>query len=244
MNGIRFVLLAVACVGLAPACSQGPVDERPEPPTRGAPAAVTARPPVAIAHDEDDPVDCPCKHDSEAQAEPEAPLVEVAIGHSPVRGAARAAATVIVFSDYQCPYCAKAEKTIRALEERYGSDLRIVFKNLALPMHADARLAAKAGLAADRQGKFWEYHDALFEHQVELDRASLERYAEDLGLDMRRFRADLDSESVEAQLAEDAAEADRLGVRGTPTFFVNGRRITGAQPLDVFRGYVDAALPR
>src|SRR6185295_8877764 len=185
MNGIRFVLLAVAAVGLAPACSQGPVDD-PAEPARGTAAAVTARaraaarPPVAVAPDGDDEGGCPCKHDSEAQAEAEPPVVEVAIGHSPVRGGARAAATVIVFSDYQCPYCAKAEKTIHALEERYGSDLRVVFKNLALPMHADARVAAKAALAANRQGKFWQYHDALFEHQVELDRASLERYAEDL----------------------------------------------------------------
>jgi protein-disulfide isomerase len=171
-------------------------------------------------------------------------IEDVQVGSSPVRGRAEAPVTVVVFTDYECPFCAKAEVTLRAVEAQYGRDVRVVWKNHPLPMHEDAPLAAKAALAAHEQGKFLEYHDALFAHQKELDRASLERHAEDLGLDMVKFRAALDGERIAAQVAADSADASRLGVAGTPTFFVNGRRLIGARPLADFRSAIDESLER
>lgn len=120
--------------------------------------------------------------------------------------------------------------------------IRFVFKNSPLPFHEHARLAAKASLVANEQGKFWEYHDALYAHQRDLGRASLERYAEDLGLDLRRFRAALDDARPDAVVEADITEAHRLELEGTPSFFVNGRFVQGAQPLAAFRAKVDQAL--
>jgi protein-disulfide isomerase len=171
-------------------------------------------------------------------------IEDVQVGSSPAKGRADAPVTVVVFTDYECPFCKKAEATLRAIESQYGRDVRLVWKNHPLPFHNGARLAAQAALAAHEQGKFWEYHEALFAHQREIDRASLERYAEDLGLDMDKFRTAIDSERIEAQVAADSADASRLGVAGTPTFFVNGRRVIGARPLADFQSAVDEALER
>jgi protein-disulfide isomerase len=150
---------------------------------------------------------------------------------APSRGPASASINVVLFSDYQCPFCARAEPIIRSLEQAHPGDVRVVFKNMPLPMHEHAWLAAKAAVAAGEQGKYWEYHDALFAHPNALDRASLERYAADLGLDSRRFANDLDDPSIDARVKADVADADALGVKGTPTLFVNGHRVVGAQPL-------------
>jgi protein-disulfide isomerase len=167
---------------------------------------------------------------------------DVSAGAAPLKGPASAKVTVIVFSDFECPFCKKAEDTLRELEQQYPGQLRIAFRNQPLPFHQHARLAAKAALAAGEQGKFWEYHDALFTHQDALDRAALERYAGDLGLDLRRFRSALDEDTLDAAIGADTDEASRLRVQGTPTFFVNGRRIMGAQPLRVFREAIDLAI--
>jgi protein-disulfide isomerase len=153
---------------------------------------------------------------------------------APARGSVDAPITVVMFSDFECPFSRKAEATIHAVEAAHPGDVRVVFKNLPLPMHDNARIAAKAALAADAQGRFWAMHDALFGHQHVLDRASIDGYAKDLGLDVARFDRDLDDPKTEARVAQDEADADALQVKGTPTFFVNGRRITGAQPKEVF----------
>lgn len=167
---------------------------------------------------------------------------EIKVGASPSRGPEAAPVTVVVFSDFQCPFCRKAEATIRELEAAYPGKIRYVWKNHPLPFHEHAHLAAKAALAAAEQGMFWQYQQALFAHQDALDRASLERHAEALGLDTRRFHADLEDPRLDAQVDADDAEADRLQVKGTPTFFINGRRIAGAQPLAKLRVPVDEAL--
>jgi protein-disulfide isomerase len=167
---------------------------------------------------------------------------DVRAGASPTRGPHDAPVTVIVFSDFQCPFCSKAESTIKELEEDYPGKVRFVFKNNPMHFHKSARLAAKAALAANEQGRFWDYHDALFTHQAALDPASLERYASDLGLDLARFRAAMSSEALDAAISADMAEAQRLSIRGTPTFFVNGRRVIGAQKIEAFRPLVDQAL--
>jgi protein-disulfide isomerase len=170
------------------------------------------------------------------------PRVDVRIDGAPIRGFARAPVTVVVFADFECPFCTRIQPTLRDLESAYPGKVRIAFKHHPLPMHEHARMASKAALAAQAQGKFWEYQDALFAHQTALDRASLERYARDVGLDMTRFARDLDGTDLDARIAADETDARALGANGTPTVFVNGRRVTGAQPLAVFKAAVDRAL--
>jgi protein-disulfide isomerase len=182
---------------------------------------------------------CNC---DEAKAPASDQIEDVSTGAAPVRGPANAKVTIVIFSDFQCPFCSKVEGTLRAIEEQYRGKVRFAFRNNPLPFHEHARLAAKAALAAGEQGRFWEYHDTLFAHQDALTRPALERYAADLGLDLPRFRSALDEGVLDAALEADADDAGRLHIQGTPTFFVNGRRIIGAQPLEVFREAVDKAL--
>jgi protein-disulfide isomerase len=165
-------------------------------------------------------------------------------GEAPSLGRADAKVTVEVWSDFQCPFCARGAATVKQLREKYGDQVRIVFRHQPLPMHANARLAAAASMAAHEQGKFWEFHDLLFANQGSLDRASLEALAGKLQLDPERFRRALDSSTWRTYVETDAAEAQRRGVKGTPTFFVNGKAIIGAQPLSVFAEAIDAQLQR
>jgi protein-disulfide isomerase len=207
-------------------------------------AALPGRPPAAVAKADGDEPKCDhCDHCDNKEAEADEDRVEtIAVGASPTRGAASAPVTIVVFSDFQCPFCSKSEDTLKQVEAAYPGKIRYVFKNNPLPFHEHARLAAKAALAANEQGKFWEFHDALYAHQHDLDRASLERYAEDLGLDLRRFRAALDDARLDTVVEADVTEAHRLDVQGTPSFFVNGHIIRGALPLAAFRAKVDQAL--
>jgi protein-disulfide isomerase len=210
-----------------------------------APAAKAAPPGEAAAANKDcdaPGADCGCKREPDADDTAIPPVEEVSPGAAPVRGPDRAPLTVIAFSDFECPFCARSEATLRAIEQEYRGRVRFAFKNQPLPFHEHARLAAKAALAAGEQGKFWEYHDALFAHQDALEPAALERYAEGLGLDLPQFRQALASDRLDEALVADAAEAAKLGVTGTPTFFVNGRRIRGAQPIAKFRALAEAAL--
>lgn len=169
-----------------------------------------------------------------------AAVEQVPTAGSPSRGAVRAAITVVEFADYQCPFCVRAESILHAVEQAHPGAVRVVFKDLPLPFHDHARLMARAAYAAGAQGRFWEMHDRLFA-MATAERSDLDRVAGDLGLDVARFDRDLDSPAAEAHVASDESDAKTLGVKGTPTFFVNGHRLIGAQPADVFERAV--ALP-
>jgi protein-disulfide isomerase len=157
----------------------------------------------------------------------------VPVDGAPSRGPAQASITIVEFADYQCPFCVRAEASIHAVEHAHPGDVRLIFKNLPLPMHEQAHIMAKAALAANEQGRFWEMHDRLFGLRGAVDRPVLDGLAKDLGLDLRKFDRDLDDPSLDARVDADAADAASLDVKGTPTFFVNGRRIKGAQPIAV-----------
>jgi protein-disulfide isomerase len=176
-----------------------------------------------------------------AQAEQ---VQDIQLGDAPTRGPKSAAVTVVIFSDFECPFCGRVVPTLHQLEEQYKGKLRLAFKHQPLGFHANAKPAAMASMAAHEQGKFWEYHDKLFANQRALDRASLERYAQELGLDMNRFKAAMDSNKYDALVSADMAEAGRLGVEGTPTFFVNGRKLVGAVPIDAFKSLIDEELKK
>ena len=169
-------------------------------------------------------------------------VVDVGLDGAPARGASRAPVTIALFSDFECPYCVKAEATLRTLEAAYPGKVKIAFRHRPLPMHEHARIAAKASVAAEAQGRFWEYHDVLVAHRDALDRVSLQGYARTLGLDLARFGRDMDDPRTEARISADEKQAAKLHVEGTPTAFVNGRRIVGAQPIAVYRDAIDRAL--
>ena len=162
---------------------------------------------------------------------------------SPAKGGpAGAAVTLVEFSDFQCPFCSRVTGTLDQIEKAYGDKVRIVFKHLPLRMHSRAPLAHAASEAANRQGKFWPMHDRIFANQRELSEAKYLEYAQEIGLDVGRFKKDMASTSVKARVDADAAEAAALGVTGTPGFFVNGYFLSGAKPFSEFKRVIDAQL--
>ncbi|MCI0573808.1 MAG: DsbA family protein [Myxococcaceae bacterium] len=177
-----------------------------------------------------------------AAAEPR--FVKVDVGQAPLKGKKTAPITIVAYSDFQCPFCSRAVPTLKELETRYGDKVQIAFKHLPLGFHANAKPAAEASMAAHEQGKFWEYHDKLFANQRQLDRASLEKYAQELGLNMAKFKAALDSGKFASYVDTDAREANSVGATGTPTFVINGRMLVGAQPVDAFARVIDEELSK
>jgi len=162
-----------------------------------------------------------------------------------IRGSEDAPVTFVEYGDYQCPYCGLAEVIIRELLESFGDDLRYVWRNLPLnDVHPNAQMAAEAAEAAGAQGKFWEMHDKLIDHQDELSPRDLGRYAEELDLDMNRFRDELRRHEHAERIAEDVGTADASGVAGTPTFFINGRRHHGSYDAEILAREVRAARAR
>ncbi|MGB1274201.1 MAG: DsbA family protein, partial [Nannocystaceae bacterium] len=158
------------------------------------------------------------------------------------KGAAEPLVTIVEFSDYQCPYCSKFTKNLEELvaDPAYKDDVRIVFKHYPLPMHKDANPGSQASLAAGAQGKFWEYHDLLFANQRKMDRAALEGYAEQVGIDVEAFKKALDSGEFKAQVQADMKQGQQFGVRGTPSFFLNGKWQRGApRSIDGLKKLVD-----
>ncbi|AKI98454.1 protein-disulfide isomerase [Archangium gephyra] len=181
---------------------------------------------------------CPKGHVPQA-AEPRAATPR---REAPGQGPADAKVTVEVWSDFQCPFCAKGGATLKQLREKYGDRIRIVFRHMPLPFHENARLAAAASMAAAEQGRFWEFHDALFQQQTELDRKSLEKLAKKLKLDVERFQRALDSGAYDNYLEAEVTEARQRGVSGTPTFFINDTALVGARPVEQFIEAIDAEL--
>lgn len=155
----------------------------------------------------------------------------VEVGFDHIRGPVDARYTLVEFADFECPFCARTTGVADELRERFGDDLRYVFRHLPLTdVHPHAELAARAAVAADLQGRFWDMHDILFQHQDQLEYEDLAGYAAEIGLDVERFLRDLSSERVAARVQADVADAAASGARGTPTFFVNGVRHVG--PFD------------
>jgi protein-disulfide isomerase len=163
---------------------------------------------------------------------------------SPRMGAKKPKLAVVEFSDFQCPFCARVVPTLNQIVKEYGDEVEVVFKHLPLAMHSKAPAAHAAAEAAHRQGKFWEMHNLIFENPRELTQAKYEEYAQQLGLDVDRFRKDAASPEVKKKVADDAAEAARLGVTGTPGFFVNGRFLSGAKPFNSFKQLIDEELKK
>ncbi len=169
---------------------------------------------------------------------------DVSVGESPSQGDAKAPVTIVEWSDFQCPFCKRVSPTLAQIREEYGDQVRFVFKHMPLSIHPQAAGAHAAAEAAHRQGKFWEMHDLIFENQRNLEVSTLEGYATALGLDMDRYRSDVEDEEIAARIRADLQQAQKLGVTGTPSFFINGRYLSGAQPFANFKRYIDEALEK
>lgn len=174
-------------------------------------------------------------------------VYDVPVGKSPVLGPATAKVTIVEFADFQCPFCKRVDPTLAQLRETYGDKIRIVWKNLPLSFHKNAAPAAELAMEARAQKGdkgFWAAHDLLFKNQTELGQRDLEAYAAQLGLDVSKARRAILNETHKAEIAEDERLASELDAKGTPHFFVNGRRVAGAQPLDKFKAMIDRELAR
>jgi protein-disulfide isomerase len=185
----------------------------------------------------------PEKKPARRQPDPNA-VYKVPVGTAAVKGPADALVTIVEFSDFQCPFCNRVTPTLKKIEEEYGKDVRVAFKHNALPFHKNAQLAAEAAIAAREQGKFWEFHDKLFANQKALQREDLEKYAKEIGLNVSKFKAALDDNRHKAETEADQKLARSLGASGTPSFFINGRNLRGAQPYEAFKKVIDEELKK
>ena len=168
----------------------------------------------------------------------------IEVGHSPSRGKPDAPVTMVLFADYQCPFSARLAPTLSALVAAYPQEVRLVAKNLPLPFHEAAGLAAEAAMAANEQGKFWQMHDRLFANQNKLDPKGLEEHARAIGVDVGKFRAALESGKFRKEVEAEAKLAAAAGINGTPAVYVNGTALSGAQPIEAFRKRIDEELVR
>jgi protein-disulfide isomerase len=178
---------------------------------------------------------------------PPPPVVRVAVSTdgAPFRGAAEASVTLVEFSDFHCPYCRRVQAVLAQLLQRFPGKVKLVYRDYPLEsLHPDARRAAEAARCAQDQGKFWEYHDVLFGSAPTGELEELRRHAERLALDGSTFERCLSTGVHRATVQRDIDEASRLGVTGTPAFFVNGRELHGAQPLEAFVRIVEEELAR
>ncbi|MGA3189506.1 MAG: thioredoxin domain-containing protein [Bryobacteraceae bacterium] len=153
--------------------------------------------------------------------------VKLSVAGAPFKGPADAKVTIVEFSDFQCPYCAKAAVEAAQVVQRFPKDVKLVFKQFPLEDHSQAALAAEASLAAQAQGKFWQMHDKMYANFRQIDRARILSWAAEIGLDMNRFRAELDAHKYAARVKAEEEEGETAGVEGTPTFYINGQKFNG-----------------
>ena len=168
--------------------------------------------------------------------------VAIPTAGAPVLGPQAARITIVEFSDFQCPYCAAAVPQINAILKAYPSQVKLIFKQFPLEIHSQADLAAAAAVAAQKQGKFWALHDAMFANRNDLSRTNLLLLAKQAGLDMKRFETDIDSTEVRETVVRDVQDGNRAGVEGTPTIFINGQRYNGPITMDTLKPILDAEL--
>ncbi len=162
----------------------------------------------------------------------------------PVKGSKVAPIQIVEYSDFQCPYCSRVNPTLAQVQETYGDKVAIAFRNYPLPMHKDAPRAGAAGYCAQDQGKFWEFHDVLFENQRAQTDDDLKKYAAEVGLAAADFEACLTSNKYAERVEADRLSGEMVGVSGTPAFFINGVFVNGARPFEAFAEVIDEEIAR
>lgn len=173
----------------------------------------------------------------------EKPRIQVpASGNEPFFGSKNAKVVIHEFSDFQCPFCARAAEVVQQIKTEYGERVKIVFRHFPLSFHPEGNPAAVASLCAGKQGKFWEMHDLLFQNQSALSSDNYKKWAKDLKLDEAAFNTCFDNKETQAAVDADMKVAETLGVNSTPTFFVNGKKVSGALPFSQFKAMIDEEL--
>lgn len=169
---------------------------------------------------------------------------EIDIATAPVRGTATAPVTIVEYSDFHCPFCRRVQPTLAALLEKYPGKVRLVYKHLPLDgLHPQARRVSEAAWCAGKQDKFWGFHDAVYaDSSSEGSDATLARYATAAGLDTAAFTSCLANPETKAAIQRDVAQGEALGLNSTPGFFVNGREVRGAQPIEAFEAIIEEEL--
>ncbi len=166
----------------------------------------------------------------------------ITIEGAPVLGDADAVITIVEFTDYQCPFCARAHKTMKKILKTYSGKVKLVQKQFPLPFHQNAKPAALAALCANEQKSYQKYTELLWENQRELDKKDLFNYAKRARLKMGPFKKCFNKERYLSQIEAEIKEGKKQGVRGTPTFIINGQSVSGARPYEYFKGIIDAEL--
>lgn len=168
-------------------------------------------------------------------------VAEIDITGSPEKGPADAPVTMVLFTDFECPYCSKIVPLLDQVLEKNSQTVKLVFKNKPLNFHKMAQPSARAALAAHEQGKFWEFHDRLFSAQNSLSKETFYKIARDLNLDIEKFEQDMASPKIQAQINKDLMASEKAGVSGTPTVFINGRLLKERSPAG-FQAIIDDEL--
>lgn len=182
-------------------------------------------------------------HDGGGLKEPTSARVAVKVDEAFSRGPKDARVTIVEFSDFHCPFCRRAVSTMRQVIEKYTNQVKWVYRDFPMPsLHPQAPKAAEAARCAGEQGRFWEYHDLLFDSKPQTTTADFKRLAEALKLESKTFAECLDTGRYQAAVQSDIQEGTRLGVSGTPTFYINGRILVGAQPLETFEKIIESEL--
>ena len=176
---------------------------------------------------------------------PNKAIFDVKLGEGPLLGKKSAPVTVVEFSDFQCPYCAKGSQIIHDLKKKYGNKIKVAFKNFPLSFHRQAKGAAHAGLCVFEQSndRFWDLHDHMFQNQQSLKEEELELAVAKLeGINLDNYKKCMKSKKFMASIDKDIAQGNELGIKSTPTFFVNGKLVNGAQPIEVFSELIEEDL--
>jgi protein-disulfide isomerase len=173
------------------------------------------------------------------------PVADVSAEGAPFKGSQEAPITIVEFSDFQCAYCKRVLPVLSQVMERYPGQVKLAFRDFPINnIHPHAEKASEAAHCASDQGKFWEYHDLLFEKQEAIPKANFTDYAQALGLDLSAFQSCLETRKYKDKVARNYADGAKAGVSGTPAFFINGRLLSGAQPLEAFKSMIDEELDR
>lgn len=170
--------------------------------------------------------------------------IKVEIGQAPTFGKDSAKVTIVEFSDFQCPFCSRGANTVTEIKKKYGNKVKIAFKHFPLPMHKEAMPAAEASMCVNEQGvdKFWKFHDLAFKNQEKLDEASLEKYAKESGADVKKYGDCVKAKKYAEFVRKDMEYGETIGVKSTPTFFINGQLVAGALPIESFSEIIDEEL--
>jgi protein-disulfide isomerase len=167
---------------------------------------------------------------------------KIDVAEAPMKGSAGAKVTLVEFADYECPHCKRLQPVLRQIVDEFRSDVKVYFKHYPLPQHTNARMAAEAAVAANKQGKFWTFQDKLWDKQDELSPAEIEKIAKESGLDMTKFRADMQAPATKDRVQKDRSEGQALGLQATPTVYIDGREYTDPKDTESLREWIKEAL--